>query len=413
MLHRRKFLKSVPLLSAGAFIKTQLGAQTLKEVKPEMLSHREYWLSLVDKISKPVLESGSARTLKARMKVETTYRSSEKTSTYLEAVGRLLAGIAPWLESDSGLADERALREKYRKLSIDTITSVVDPKSPDYLFNHMEPQMLVDAAFLAHAFLRAPKHLWLILPVSVQNNVITCFLATRDVKPYYSNWLLFSALIEAFFLKNDLPFDIMRLDLAVKKHQEWYLGDGMYGDGPDFHWDYYNSYVIQPMLIDIVTILGENKMFNQNEMVEISQRFTRYAAIQERLISPEGTFPVIGRSITYRMGAFQHLAQAALQNRLPNEISPAQVRCALSAVMKKLMSATGTFSEKGWLQIGLVGHQNTLGESYISTGSLYLCSTAFLPLGLPNEHPFWNDKDRAWTSVRIWNGENLQSDHAL
>lgn len=31
-----------------------------------------------------------------------------------------------------------------------------------------------------------------------------------------------------------------------------------------------------------------------------------------------------------------------------------------------------------------------LGESYISTGSLYLASTVLLPLGLPPADPFWS-----------------------
>jgi hypothetical protein len=37
---------------------------------------------------------------------------------------------------------------------------------------------------------------------------------------------------------------------AVNVHETWYKGDGFYGDGPDFHWDYYNSFVIQPMLLE-------------------------------------------------------------------------------------------------------------------------------------------------------------------
>lgn len=273
--------------------------------------------------------------------------------------------------------------------------------------------MLVDAAFLAHAFLRAPKQLWLALDSKTKQQIVSAFTATREVKPYYSNWLLFSAMIEAFFLDNDLPFDIMRLDLPVKKHQEWYLGDGLYGDGPDFHWDYYNSYVIQPMLMDIVTVMADEKKISSREVETIARRFTRYAAIQERLISPEGTFPAIGRSIAYRMGAFQHLAQAALQERLPEDVHPSQVRCALSALMKRLMDAPGTYDKDGWLKIGLVGHQNALGEHYISTGSLYLCSTALLPLGLPPENPFWAANDSPWTSAKIWNGEQMKADKAL
>lgn len=400
------------MLGIGAMLAPRLSAsEDAKSEKTE--NHRDYWLSLLDQISSPLLVAGAKRQLKGKMPVETTTGASTKPSTYLEGVGRLLAGIAPWLESDSGNPKEIKLRNYYRELALETISGIVDPKSPDYLFDHMEPQMLVDAAFLAHGFLRAPKQLWNALAEPTKQQVIQSFKATREVKPYYSNWILFSAMVEAFFLNNDLDFDIMRLDLPVKKHQEWYLGDGMYGDGPDYHWDYYNSFVIQPMLMDIVSVMADQKKISQKEVDDAAKRFTRYAAIQERLISPEGTFPAIGRSIAYRMGAFQHLSQAALQKRLPAELKPAQVRCALSAVMRRLMTAPGTFDSNGWLQIGLCGHQNSLGEHYISTGSLYLCSTALLPLGLSPEDDFWAAADEKWTSVKIWNGENIKADHAL
>ena len=411
-MKRRNFVKAAPLAGAGVLF-TQSMQATGKTKKKLVENHRQYWVDLLNRIAKPLLEAGSGRRLKKDMPVETTTGAKTKPSTYLEGVGRLLAGMAPWLELDSGNTEEVNLRTKYRKLAAETISNVVDPKSPDYLFDHMEPQMLVDAAFLAHAFLRAPHQLWKSLDEQARQNVVTCFQATREVNPYYSNWLLFSGMIEAFFLSNDLPFDIMRLSLSVKKHQEWYLGDGMYGDGPDFHWDYYNSYVIQPMLMDIVSVMAEKKKINEKEVEAIAKRFTRYAAIQERLISPEGTFPPIGRSIAYRMGAFQHLAQAALQKRLPAETAPAQVRCALTALMQRLMEASGTFDTNGWLQIGLAGHQNSLGESYISTGSLYLCSTGMLALGLPADDEFWAAPEAPWTSVKIWSGENLKADHAI
>lgn len=411
-MKRRNFVKAAPLIGAGAFFASNLTAANV-QADESIKNHRAYWLSLLDQIAKPLLSAGSQRQLKKTMPVETTTGKDTKPSTYLEGVGRLLAGIAPWLELEGGDNKEVKLRNNYRELAVKTVAGIVDPQSPDYLFDHMEPQMLVDAAFLAHAFLRAPEQLWSALGSKTQQQVVDAFVATREVKPYYSNWLLFSAMIEAFFLKNDLPFDIMRLDLPVKKHQEWYLGDGIYGDGDQFHWDYYNSYVIQPMLMDIVTVMLDKKKIRDQEVEVIAKRFTRYAAIQERLISPEGTYPAIGRSITYRMGAFQHLSQAALQGRLPEEVKPEQVRCALSAVMQKLMSAPGTFNSDGWLQIGLVGHQNALGEYYISTGSLYLCSEAFLALGLPAENPFWANPDAPWTMVKIWNGEDIKADHAL
>ncbi|MFW5976638.1 MAG: DUF2264 domain-containing protein, partial [Bacillota bacterium] len=80
--------------------------------------------------------------------------------------------------------------------------------------------------------------------------------------------------------------------------------------------------------------------------------------------------------------------------------------------IKKMVEMPGTFDEDGWLQIGLVGHQPNIGEFYISTGSLYLCSTGLLPLGLAEDSPFWQGEEE-WTSVKIWSGKNLENDHAL
>jgi len=98
---------------------------------------------------------------------------------------------------------------------------------------------------------------------------------------------------------------------------------------------------------------------------------------------------------------------------LPDGLSPAQVRCALTAVIQRTLSAPGTFDKDGWLTIGVCGHQPGLGEGYISTGSLYLCTTVFLPLGLPPEDPFWDDPNEPWTAKKIWSGGDAPIDRAL
>src|SRR5262249_24106383 len=139
----------------------------------------------------------------------------------------------------------------------------------------------------------------------------------------------------------------------------------------------------------------------QAMLPEIMARARRYAAIQERLISPEGTFPAIGRSIAYRTGAFQLLAQMALLGELEAPLTGPRVRSALTAVMRRLLEAPGTFDANGWLTIGLCGHQPHLGEPYISTGSLYLCAAIFLPHGLPPSHAFWTGAAEDWTSRRL------------
>ena len=204
-----------------------------------------------------------------------------------------------------------------------------------------------------------------------------------------------------------------RLEGCVRKMLGWYAGDGAYGDGEFFHFDYYNSFVIQPMLLDVLGELATPGSLFQKPQATVRQRARRYAEVQERLIAPDGTFPALGRSTCYRFGAFQLLAQMAWRRELPAEVKPAQVRCALTAVIRRMIEAPGTFDAQGWLQLGFCGHQPALAETYISTGSLYLCAVGLLPLGLPPTDEFWSAPAARWTAQKLWSGENLPADHAL
>jgi hypothetical protein len=220
-------------------------------------------------------------------------------------------------------------------------------------------------------------------------------------------------MIEAFFAAVGADWREDAVDRAVQAHESWYKGDGVYGDGPEFHWDYYNSYVIHPFLGTILSALhGVTDRWESHRSRALG-RAMRYAAVQERLIAPDGSFPPVGRSLAYRGGAFHHLAHQAFRDALPPGVSPAQVRCALTAVMRRTLEPAGTFDAGGWLRVGLAGHQPSLAEPYISTGSLYLCAVLFQPLGLPAAHPFWRDPPADWTQCRAWSGADLAADKAL
>jgi len=375
------------------------------------VAQRAYLVKTLCKIADPVLVALSKNELKKTMPVECAPGTLEgrKQVTYLEAFGRLLAGMAPWLELGPDDTAEGKLRKKYLDLALQGLHNATDPAAADYMNFNKGGQPLVDAAFLSQALLRAPTQLWEKLDKVTQQNVITALKSSRVIRPYESNWLLFSAMVEAALLKFDGAADQMRIDYAVRQHMKWYKGDGIYGDGENFHYDYYNSFVIQPMLVEILQTTGNEKEIYK----EVLKRAQRYAAIQERLISAEGTFPAIGRSLAYRFGAFQSLAQTALTKSLPAEVKPQQVRAALYTVIKKQIEAPGTFDDKGWLQIGFYGHQPSIGEIYISTGSLYLCSQGFLILGLNAADDFWKGPDAEWTQRKIWNGRAIPIDHSI
>jgi len=370
---------------------------------------REYWLETMKQIVTPVLRHAAARTLRANFIIESSGTEREYFSQ-LEIIGRTLVGIAPWLELAED-ADARAYGEMARA----AITGLCDETSPDYgnfTAEHGD-QPVVDAAFLAHALLRAPKALWEPLSSADKANVVKALRQTRACEVYYCNWLLFAAMVETFFQKIGEEFDTMRIDYALQMHKLWYKGDGAYGDGPSFHFDYYNSFVIQPMLVDILNQVHPLREHWGSMRGDTLLRAQRYARVQEMLIAPDGTYPPLGRSIAYRFGAFGTLTQAALLHNLPEEVSPAQARCALTAVIRRVMDAPGTFTPEGFLRIGLCGHQPSLGETYISTASLYLCTKVFLPLGLPAADPFWADADCPYSTQKIWGGVDTMRDHAL
>jgi hypothetical protein len=372
-----------------------------------LATDRTTWIDYAQRLAKPVLSAMAAGRLREAMPVESRpgAEAGRRKVTHLEAVGRLLAGVAPWLAT----GEDRELASLAQR----AIAVGVDPGSPAMLNFSQPGQPVVDAAFLAHAVLRAPDLLWHSLDAQTQTHFVAAMKSTRVTRPPFNNWLLFSAMVEAFLALAGQEWDAMRVDYAVRQHLEWYKGDGAYGDGPNFHFDYYNSYVIQPMLLDVIAEASRHLKDWAELQPIVLKRAQRYAAVQERLIAPDGSFPVIGRSMAYRCGAFQALAQLSLQQSLPEELPPAQARSALSAVIARTLGAPGTFDDAGWLRIGLAGHQPDLAESYISTGSLYLCSTALLPLGLPASGAFWSASPLPFTGQKAWGGHDLPADHAM
>lgn len=412
-IHMKKILLLIILAGAGYVSWAQ---KTKKTAAP--LSDRAEWLLRMDKVVRPVLTNLAAGTLKQNMplvlspKVDNAGNRSQVA--YLEAFGRVLTGIAPWLNIEGGNADEVKLRQEYRALTLQAIAQAVDSTGKDYMRFSGSGQPLVDASFMALGLIRCPW-LWEHLPAPVQANVVAAFKASRSIVPGYNNWILFAGMIEAFFCQYGIEYDGVRIEYGIREFaHHWYVGDGVYSDGSQYHWDYYNSYVIQPYLCNILAVIrARNPKAYDWYAPKLDQISKRYAVLQERMINTDGSFPVTGRSICYRGGAFHHLADMSLRHQLPQELKPAQVRSALTAVLKRTLDAPSTFTSAGWLNLGLAGHQPGLAEGYINTGSVYLCSAIFLPLGLPETDAFWSAPAEPWTAVKAWSGQDLPADHAV
>lgn len=348
------------------------------------------------------------------IKAATRARSRSDRAGYapLEVLGRICAGIGPWIGGTS-VADPE--EEKTRLRTRDALLAALVAATSNNLeqrFNFSQgDQPLVDAALLALGMFRAGSGLWDALDGGDRERVLGALEEARSIRPWHNNWLLFSAIIEAFLASKGRRYKRGYIAHALHSFDKWYLGDGIYADGASVGVDYYNSTTIHPLLLTLVELdAGTHAFVGQQMRAVILQRAQRHAQTLERVIGADGSFPALGRSITYRCGAFHLLAQLALMNHLPENLPPARIRGCLDAVIGWTLDFPGTFDGDGWLQVGLRGHQPDLADRYTSAGSAYFCLTAFLPLGLSAHDAFWCAPDDAWSNARLACGESPGQD---
>ena len=423
-------------ITACAVAETPQPAEVKSEFARSVLSAspsdvRREWAKLAEKLARPILEPMSEGRLsevysyeKGTLEISPCWDGRNKRVSYMEAFARLMSGIAPWLALPDDETPEGKVRAELRAMALKSYANAVDPSSPDYLGWTAGGQTLVDAAYLVESFLRAWDALWVPLDGETKKRYIKEIEGLRRYSPPYQNWVLFCSLEETFLMKAGAHADRYRLMTGLYKAEEWYVGDGWYSDGPSFAFDYYNSYVIHPMYYEAVKELVDcrkpwiphvvegGKYRNANERLgQVLERMQKYSVIMERMVSPEGTYPVFGRSIPYRMAVFQPLALVAWQKKLPKGLSEGQVRSALEAVRRRMFSDDRNFNSAGFLTLGFNGPFPDASDRYTNNGSLYMVSLFMLPLGLPEGDSFWTAQSEPWTSLRAWEGLPFPKDH--
>lgn len=427
--------RAVPGQSLNATSQADFGVGAFLLAASEYLklskSTREEWVDFAVKLAMPILEPMAEGRLHEKLntkcgslELSPTWDGRNVEVSYMEAFSRLMAGIAPWLALPDDGTREGRIRRKLRSLALKSYANAVDPQSPDYLGWTKGGQTLVDAAYLAESFFRAWDALWMPLDKTTKDRYIKEFEGLRRYSPPYQNWVLFCAMEETFLMKARGWCDEYRLRTGLYKAEEWYVGDGWYSDGPSFAFDYYNAYVIHPMYFECVEelvkakrhiipyVCADGKRRNApDRLKDIKKRMQKYSLILERMISPEGAYPVFGRSIPYRMAVFQPLALLAWRKELPNGISEGQVRAALDAVRARMFSDDRNFNSAGFLTLGFNGSYPGASDRYTNNGSLYMTSLFLMPLGLAPSDSFWTCDDAPWTQKKAWSGAEFPKDH--
>ena len=93
---------------------------------------RKYWLHQLLQITEPVLRPLSEGKLREQMPIESHPGMNDRADyTYLEAFGRSLAGLAPWLAAQAQDPAEEAERRRILALAARGLERAVHPDSPD------------------------------------------------------------------------------------------------------------------------------------------------------------------------------------------------------------------------------------------------------------------------------------------
>ena len=373
---------------------------------------KDYWIKCLLRITLPVLENCASGMLRSKMPLNAVDEHRAKKYAHLEALGRTVLGVSAWVEKIENDTKEETKKEVIRQLVRKSIENSVNIESNDYLNWDEGDQPLVDAAFLALGILQSKTQIWEKLSHETQKKLLIELKKTRRIAPWRSNWILFSAMIEVFvYVMEGEEYCVKSvIDYAMTQFEQWYIGDGFYKDGDSFHYDYYESIVIHPFILEIVKWIP---WYNEEKYID---RSLRYSKLLINMIGKDGTYPLVGRSICYRGGVFHLLAKIAYEgycnkkNKSCISVSYDEIRTSLMAVLNKYMSCD-IFDEEGWLKVGIVGEQTELAEEYINTGSLYMIASMFLVLGCENE--FWQGEKTYGLTHTIWNGGKAQRDCSL
>ena len=364
---------------------------------------REEWIAVLRRTITPVLEGFATRTIKTLF---TPVYSPLNTNpnpnvAYVEVFCRTLLGSAPYISTPAGAAEFGEL-----------LTTATNAAFSGYINWECADQLLVEMALVSLTYLRYPA-LWTALSPDTSSAILLVIAQANCFPPHKNNWVLFKCAVEIFLYKKGRLSTLGPTIARLAEFEKWYIGDGWYKDGAVFHMDYYNSFVILPFLVDLYEALGY--VAPVGAVTRAWNRLQRHAEFLERLIGPDGTFPLFGRSMVYRTGVFHALAYAAARQRLPPSLPAAQVREALGAAVAKMFApaADDLYDAAGFLKLGFRGLQPDITDAYSNNGSVYYALLVFTPLALPADAEFWVSAPTEWTQKRAWAGHSVPRDKAI
>lgn len=300
----------------------------------------------------------------------------------LEGVARPLWGLIPFTVGGGHFPHWDLFRK--------AIVQGTDPKNPGYWgATSDKDQRSVEMAAFGVLLSLLPEEGWHPLTPAQRENLAQWLAGIQQVTVADNNWVFFCILVQEGLRA------VGRDDLVVPEVQKryldkvegWYLGDGWYGDGRGLPIDYYG-----PFAMHFYSLIYAKHATALD--ADVSRRFMERAnafAPDFRLwFAHNGACIQQGRSLTYRFAtcAFWGVAAVCDINALP------------MGQMKHLWGEhlrwwrdKPIFTTDGLMTRGYEYPNLLICEEYNSPTSPYWALKAFMPLMLPEDHPFWQAEE--------------------
>jgi hypothetical protein len=354
---------------------------------------KDIWIKYFNKIINPIFNNFNKNNFQEEFIKNAEYGNywdkRPKEWSFMELICRILVGLSFHLEKNKELFNQ----------SIKIIYRIFDEQDKlfiNWIHNKENRQPMVEIAYLCQTFLNCPK-LW--QEIKIKNKILKTMEMISLIEPYQNNWILFETLILIFLQKNNIITDKIKNNKIYQNLEQFdklYIGDGWYSDGKSFMFNYYNSFVIYPFLLQIHLELKHPKLKIIIERMQLQTIFL------EKFIHPDGTFPIFGRSPVYRLACFNCLTYLIYYNLLPKELNYGNIRELLTKIIINFFEGNQNFTKENYLTLGFNGNQKEIANNYSNTGSCYLTLIPFMVLNLEDNHPFWKENKEKEKEKSSW-----------
>ncbi|MEK5027244.1 DUF2264 domain-containing protein [Paenibacillus sp. FSL M7-1046] len=317
---------------------------------------------------------------RARLKLGVTGVHYGPDIAEMEGFSRVLWGFVPFLAGGG--------EDDMWEMLLDGIRNGTDPEHKEYWGEVGDyDQRLVEMAAFGYGLALIPDRIWGPLSEREQRNLFNWLNQMNSHPCYDCNWLFFNVLVNLGFRKAGLPYDADQLEQNLRRMDDFYLTDGWYSDGIGGHSDYYVPFAIHFYGLLYAELMGEE---DPERASVFRERAGKFAAEFIQWFAADGSALPYGRSLTYRFAQsafWGALAFAGVEAVPYGVIKGVVLRNLRWWFQQDILNADGV------LNIGYTYPNLVMAENYNSPGSPYWSLKYFLPLALPDQHPFWQAEE--------------------